>query len=127
MLKKEAILEILILHRRGLSIRAISRELDISRNTVRDYLRGVRPSPPTERGPGRPRKLAGYEDWLRRRVETARPHRIPATVLCREIAAMGYTGTERTVRRFVAALYPAPAPEPVTRYETAPGHQVQMD
>jgi len=71
--------------------------------------------------------LAPYEDWLRRRVESAAPVRLPASVLHREIAAMGFDGTARTVQRFVAALYPEPAPEPVVRFETAPGHQAQMD
>lgn len=40
---------------------------------------------------------------------------------------MAYDGTERTVRRFVASLRPAPEPEPLVRFETAPGHQAQMD
>ncbi len=40
MLTKEAVMEIQILSRRGLGIRAISSELGISRNTVRKYLRG---------------------------------------------------------------------------------------
>lgn len=127
MLTKEAIMEIKILARQGLSIRAIGRELGISRNTVRKYLRGEAVKPPDRRGPGRPRKLAPYEDWLRKRVSSAHPVRLPATVLHREVAAMGFDGTERTVRRFVASLYPEPAPEPVIRFETAPGHQAQMD
>jgi len=127
MLTKEAIMEIKILSRQGKSIRAIGRELGISRNTVRRHLRGEAVKEPDRKGPGRPRKLAPYEDWLRRRVEGAKPVRLPATVLHREIVAMGYDGTERTVRRFVADLYPAPPPEPVIRFETAPGHQAQMD
>lgn len=127
MLTKEAIMEIKILSRQGLSIRAIGRELHISRNTVRKYLRGEAVKPPERTGPGRPRKLAAYEDWLRRRVQSAHPVRLPATVLHREITAMGFQGTERTVRRFVAGLYLEPAPEPVIQFETAPGHQAQMD
>ncbi len=46
MLTKEAIMEIKILARQGLSIRAIGRELGISRNTVRKYLRGEAVKPP---------------------------------------------------------------------------------
>ena len=127
MLRKEAIVEIKILSRRGVSVRGISKELGISRNTVRKYLRGEAVKSPKARGPGRPRKLSPYEDWLRRRVESAKPFRVPATVLHREIRAMGFDGTERTVRRFVAELYPQTEPEPVVRYETKPGHQAQMD
>ena len=127
MLTKEAIMEIKLLSRQGMGIRGIARELGISRNTVRKYLRGEAVKAPAQQGPGRPRKLAPYEDWLRRRVESAAPVRLPATVLHREIAAMGFNGTTRTVRRFVATLYPVPVPEPVVRFETAPGHQAQMD
>lgn len=127
MLTKEEVMEISILSRRGMSVRGIARELGISRNTVRKYLRGDAVKVPERRGPGRPRKLAPYEDWLRRRVEGASPIRLPATVLYREIAAMGFDGTERTVRRFVAGLYPEPVSEPIVRFETAPGHQAQMD
>ena len=127
MLTKESIMEINILSRQGLSIRHIARTLGISRNTVRKYLRGEAVRTPDRKGPGRPRKLAPYEDWLRRRVEGAAPIRLPATVLHREIKAMGYDGTDPTVRRFLATLSPPPVPEPVVRFETAPGHQAQMD
>ena len=127
MLREEGVMEIRILSRQGLGIRGIARELGISRNTVRKYLRGEAVTKVERRGPGRPRKLAPYEDWLKRRVEAAAPIRLPATVLHREIAAMGFDGTERTVRRFVAGLYPAPEVAPVVRFETPPGHQAQMD
>jgi len=127
MLTEEATMEIKILFRRGMSVRGIARELGVSRNTVRKYLRGDATKPIIGQGPGRPRKLAPYEDWIRRRVEGAAPIRLHATVLHREVAAMGFDGTERTVRRFVASLYPEPTPEPVVRFETAPGHQAQMD
>lgn len=127
MLTKEAIMEIKILTRQGMSIRAISRELGISRNTVRKYLRGKAVKPPAHKGPVRSRKLGPYEEWLRKRVRNTHPVRLPATVLHREIAAMGFDGTQRTVSRFVAGLYPDPEPEPIIRFETAPGHQAQMD
>ncbi len=127
MLTKEAVMEIRLLARQGLSIRGIARELGISRNTVRYYLRGGLERTPGRRRPGRPRKLEPYESWLRRRVEGAAPIRLPAAVLHREIKAMGFEGSVRTVQRFVSGLYPEPAPEPVVRFETAPGHQAQMD
>ena len=83
-------MEIKILARRGMSIRATARELGISRNTVRRYLRGEAVMEVGRRGPGRPRKLAPYEEWLRRRVESAAPVRLPATVLHREVVAKRY-------------------------------------
>ena len=116
-------MKIRILARRGMGIRAIARELGISRNTVRRYSRGEAVVEVGRRGTGRPRKLAPYEDWLRRRVRSAVPVQLPATVLHREVAAMDYDGTERTVRRFVAKLHRGRAPEPVVRFETTPGEQ----
>ena len=127
MLKEDEVTEIRTLARDGMSIRKIASKIGISRNTVRKYLRGNAIAEVREHGPGRPRALGPYEDWLRRRVKAAAPIRLPATVLHREIAAMGFGGSERTVRRFVAGLYPTPPPEPVVRFETEPGHQAQMD
>ena len=127
MLTKEAVMEIRLLARQGLGIRAIAKELGISRNTVKRYLRGEAVGTAAHRGPGRPCILGRYEDWLRRRVEGAAPRCLPATVLHREITAMGFAGTVRTVQRFVATLTPAPAPVPLVRFETAPGQQAQMD
>lgn len=60
-----------------------SRPLGISRNTVRKYLRGEAVVEMIRRGPGRPRKLARYEAWLKKRVEASARIRLPATVLHR--------------------------------------------
>lgn len=45
MLTQENVVEIHVLHRQGKSIREIARELDVSRNTVRRYLRGLSVTP----------------------------------------------------------------------------------
>ena len=92
MLTKEAIADIKILPRHGLSVRSIAKELDVSRNTVRKYLRGEAVKAPGQRGPGNPRNLVLYEDWLIRRTETAKPFWVPVTVLQREVRAMGIDG-----------------------------------
>ncbi|MCP5265139.1 MAG: IS21 family transposase [Burkholderiaceae bacterium] len=127
MVSKEMELEIRILARQGMSIRRIAHELSVSRNTVRKYLRGEAVRTPESRSPGRPRLLLPYEDWLRRRLAAAAPVVLPATVLHREIAAMGYKGSERSVRRFCASHRPSVPEDPLVRFETAPGHQAQMD
>ena len=119
-------MEIKILHKQGKSLRAIACEVGCSVNTVRKYL--VEDSTPAfkARVP-RATKLAPFEAYLRQREASAAPNWIPATVLWREIQEMGFTGGERTVRSFVATLRPAPAPDPVVRFETAPGEQMQAD
>lgn len=127
MVSKERVMEIQILHRRGMSIRSIARECGVSRNTVRKYLRGDVVAEERQGGPGRPSSLEPYLDWLRRRVQGAAPIRLPATVLHREVSAMGYTGSVRSVQRAIAKLSPPPAAEPLVRFETPAGHQAQMD
>ena len=52
---------------------------------------------------------------------------IPATVLFREITALGYAGGYTLVKVFVRGLRPAPRPDPVVRFETKPGEQMQAD
>jgi transposase len=126
MFSYEEYMQIKILHKQGKSLRAIACEVGCSVNTVRKYL--VEDSAPAFKARlPRVTKLAAFEAYLRQREASAAPDWIPATVLWREIREMGFTGCERTVRNFVATLRPAPAPDPVVRFETAPGDQMQAD
>lgn len=125
MLDQERCMEIRILKKQGKSIKEICRLTGHSRNTVRRYLRSKEPL--TYERPPRGSKLDPYKRYIRDRVEANRPHRLPATVLFREILARGFTGGERIVRTYVSTLYPLQAPEPVVRFETEPGRQLQID
>jgi transposase len=126
MLGQEGYVEIQVLHRQGMSIKAISRELGVSRNTVRRYLRS-KSVPKARPRSAKPTKLDGYRGYLRGRIEAARPDWIPATVLFDEIQAMGYTGSVRTLRSYVATFKPTLKADPVVRFETQPGEQMQVD
>ena len=111
--------------RRGESVRSIARELGCSRNTVRRYLRGDQ----AERyGPRAVRacKLDGYKAYLQERIDQARPRWIPATVLMREIAERGYDGGISQLKAWLAP-FKVSEPEPVVRFETPPGKQMQAD
>ena len=111
--------------RRGETVRAIARQLECSRNTVRRYLRDEA----TRRyGPRQPRacKLDDYRSYLRERIEQARPRWIPATVLLREIAERGYGGGISQLKAWLAPMRRT-EPEPVVRFETLPGQQMQAD
>ena len=119
-------MQIKILHKQGKSLRAIACELGCSVNTVRKYLQSEQP-PGYRPRTTRPSKLAPFEDYLRERIAAAAPDWIPATVLWRELCEQGFDGAERTVRQFVATLKPQPAPDPLVRFETAPGDQMQVD
>lgn len=111
--------------RRGEGVREIARQLGCSRNTVRRYLRDGQAG---RYGPRPPRacKLDAYRDYLRERVAQAKPRWIPATVLLREIAERGYAGGISQLKAFLAPLKHG-EPEPLVRFETAPGVQMQAD
>lgn len=126
MLGNEAFMEIKVLRRQGKSLRAIGRQVGCSVNTVRRYLEEPEPPRYRRRRTDRP-KLGAFEPYLRERVAAALPERLPAAVLAREIRELGYQGSVRQVSRFVRTLRPVPPVEPVTRFETEPGEQMQVD
>lgn len=128
MLTQERYMEITILHRQGYGTRRIARELGISRNTVRESLRHDDRLPRSyHRTTVRVAKLAAYQAYLEERVKQAQPHRLPATVLLEEIRQQGYTGGVTMLRAFLQGLYPALPVEPVVRFETEAGLQMQVD
>ena len=95
----------------------------MSRKTVRRYLE----APDARRyGPraARPTKLSPFEAYLRERIEAARPDWIPATVLLRELQEHGYDGGISQLKVFVAP-FKRTRLDPVVRFETAPGEQLQ--
>ena len=111
------------LHARGMSKKAIARQLELDIKTVRKWLK---------------------KEWRRRRRELAErgldPHRsfleargpevgFNGRVLERELREKGWDGHYATLARYVAPLRKAwrGAPEAVVRYETDPGQQAQVD
>ncbi len=126
MLLAEEAMEIRILHGQGLSVREIARRMGHSRNTVERYLR----DPEVPRYKPRPAvagKLAPHEGWLAERVRSALPDRLSAPVLLRELRDRGYAGGITILREHLVRLRPALLPEPVVRFETEPGRQMQVD
>lgn len=125
MLTQEQAVEIRVMARRGESVRAIAKQLDCSRNTVRRYLRdeAARRYGPRE---ARACKLDAYKSYLLARVEQARPRWIPATVLLREIGERGYAGGISQLRAWLAPMRMG-EPEPLVRFETPAGEQMQAD
>jgi len=126
MLGGELALEILVLAKHGKGVREIAREVGVSRNTVRRYLRDAEAARYRARPP-RPGKLAPFEGYIAERVAWAAPERLEATVLLRELRERGYAGGYSILKEHLARLRPAAEPEPVARFETAPGEQMQVD
>jgi transposase len=122
----EQIMEIKILHKHGKSLRSIAREVGVSVNTVRKYLKYD----------GRPKykdrselvtKLAPYKAYLGERIKSAHPVSLPGTVLFQEIKELGYTGGITQLRDYLRSIKPVSKQEGIIRFETASGKQMQVD
>lgn len=113
--------------RQGHGVREITRALGLSRNTVRKYLRDdAAPckAPRVERA----HKLDPYKPYLIARINAAKPHRLPATVLMNEIKVQGYHGGLTRLRMFLLEQYLSERkPDPLVRFETPAGQQMQVD
>ena len=109
-----------------MSLRKIAEEVGCAVNTVRSHL-NAKILPVYHRNALCITKLSPFEEYLRERQRAAHPAWIPATVLLREIAALGYTGGASQLRAHMRALRPALPGDPVVRFETAPGEQMQVD
>lgn len=116
---------ILDLHRQGVSVSAIAREVGLDRKTVRRYIVAGLEPPAYGPRPARASKLAPFERYLRERLE-AFPA-LTATRLVRELRERGYAGGYTAVKDVVRELRPTPASGFETRFETPPGRQAQVD
>lgn len=116
-------MDIRVLHREGHSIKQIAAMTGRSRNTIRKTLRQKLPQQVITRK--RVTKIEEFKQYLRDRV---RECGLSAVRLLDEIRAMGYTGSLRTVRRYVASVSEdRPQKRRTVRFETPPGKQAQAD
>ena len=116
------------IHRRagaGGSIRAIARELDLDRKTVRRCLRQTEWKR-YRRAARADTLLASESEYLRRRAAEVG---YSAQVLFQELRRREYRGSYETVKRFVRPLRETQLHAAVTRtrFETPPGLQSQVD
>ncbi|XYX41324.1 IS21 family transposase [Candidatus Erwinia dacicola] len=128
MMTLETRVEMSVLHRQGMSIRAIARQLSCSRETVRRYIRSPLPVADIRYKPRAPRpcKLDPFKPYILERVAAARPQWIPASVLLRELRQRGDEGGYSMLTAFLHPMK-QPITEEVTRFETEPGFQMQVD
>ena len=125
MIKLGELVMILDLHRQGLTVSAIARQLGVDRKTVRRYIaRGLEPPVygPRER---RERLLDAFMLYLRERV-TAFPG-LTGRRLWRELRERGYAGGYTAVTDVLREIRPEPIKPFEIRFETPPGEQAQVD
>ena len=124
MITVEAWTAIRYLHAQGKSIHAITRELGVSRNTVRTALRQERP--PQYQRPKRPNpQLAPYVAQIE---EMLTQKRYIGTRILRELRKLGYDGGKTALYDHLRTLKAQVVDPRVTeRFETPPAHQGQFD
>ena len=116
---------ILDLHGQGLTVAEIARQTGHDRKTVRRYIaRGLAAPSYGPRAP-RPTRLAAFEDYLRERI--ARYPGLTGRRLLRELRERGYDGGYTAVTDFLRQVRPVAATPFEVRFETASGHQAQVD
>jgi transposase len=114
----------------GLSKTAIAQRLGVSRRVIYHWLatgqltRDVDAAAPRHYAP-RPTQLDPFIGIIAARLATY--PELSAVRLFDEIRAAGYPGGITQVRDHVARVRPRPEPESLVRFETAPGHQAQVD
>ena len=100
---------------------AAARRLGVSRPTV---YRHLKKKDPGKKGTPRPSKLDPFKEYIDARLKD---YNLPATVLFEEIKKQGYTGGATILRQYVSKVKQKRVTDLVERYETAPGHQAQLD
>jgi len=115
----------------GLSKTAIARQLGVSRRVIYHWIttgqldREVSGTAPARCRASRGTKLARYQPLIQERLATYPA--LSAVRLLEECRAGGYAGGYSQLKAYVARIRPRPEPEPIVRFETAPGQQAQFD
>ena len=107
----------------GQSIRGIARELGLSRNSVRKYLRceGV---PQAKPRPRRRSKLDPYTGYIDGRLSDGLDN---CVALLRELRGLGYQGGYSILKEYVKPRRRPRQSRATVRFETDPGEQAQVD
>jgi len=115
--------QVKVMWEQGKSIKKISKDLCIARNTVRQYIREA--SPPAFKGRRPTSGLEKYKADIVKMVET----KYIGTKIHEELQKKGYAGSLSAVHKYLHGLR---AEETIrqkvtTRFETKPGQQMQYD
>ncbi len=115
------------LHKQGKSIREIARLLKINRRTVSKYIgkNSYVSKPSREVSPS---LLEPYKAYIREFIGKSK-YRIPYSAILEDIRSLGYPGGRTILQEFLTEEYRKIKliHDPVVRFETAPGKQMQVD
>jgi len=117
--------EIEVLHRQGKSIREIARETRSARNRTLRATRFKRQSIRAAWCNGHEAQL--HQTYIEDRIENAGKIHLSAVVLLRELRARGYDGGITQLKEYLRVIRPQLPPNPIVRFETEPGDQLQID
>ena len=132
-LSKEEVVTLQVLRQKGESNCAIARRLGITEATVRYHLRQQAQPTPDRRAktPLIVQMQLGevVEHWWADQCQQLPGGRSPSVHLLYShlVDQYAYTGSYKSVRKFVRDRYPAPVSRPLRRIETPPAAQVQSD
>ena len=124
MLDMEEWLMIRELHAQGHNISEIARMTGHSRNTVRKYLNSADPPRYPGRDP-RPSILNPFKERIRSLLDAHEG--LSVVRLFEEIQKEGYSGSYTLVKNYVRTFREKLGVPAVYRFETKPGHQMQVD
>jgi transposase len=124
-IKLGGVMTILELHKQGLNVSAIAARLGMDRKTVRKYIAAGVEVP--RYGPRSPRTCVvdRFTDYVSERVRQYPELSIER--LLREIREMGYSGGRTALGDLIRSVRPVRKPRFEVRFETAAGHQAQVD
>ena len=116
---------ILELHRQGVTVSAIAREVGLDRKTVRKCIAQGLELPAYGPRKSRETQLRRFETYLRERL--AAVPQLTGRRLLRELRDLGYTGGYTILTDFLRDIRPPETLPFELRFETLPGHQAQVD
>ena len=132
-LTEEEIVTIRVLHSKGEAKTAIARRLEVTEGTVRYHLRRGADAGPDGRAKPflveQPGLEAVVERWWEDELQRCGAERPPSVLALQEylMAEQGYSGSYKSVWKYVRSRFAAPKKRPFRRMETPPGAQSQSD
>mgnify|MGYP001817271303 FL=1 len=123
MITTEVFMDIIAMHRQGLSMRSIAKKLGIHRNTVKKHIEG-NALPHYRKQKRQESILDPYRQIIDDYLEE---DSYQATWILEKLKYMGYTGSYETVRDHVRAVKKQRSRLAYARFETEPGLQAQVD